>query len=212
MTRDLGALHSVLFDLVMNGDAERDPAHAERGWERDGRSDRPRHLCPGRSGRCSSGSRSCGSRGLGRCGGCDRGRVRSVCCDVDPVRQLDARVAEVGYDLGVMFDAPGDAWPPIWVLREMHAGAFEVAGQAITADGVSLALPIKPVAETVLTPEQKQRFLRERGLFLVDGQFDLFEAIVEPEQTYELLWPSAPEGAPPVLYATSQRSPGNPYR
>jgi len=118
----------------------------------------------------------------------------------------------VGYDLGVMFDAPGDAWPPIWVLREMHAGAFEVAGQAITADGVSLALPIKPVAETVLTPEQKQRFLRERGLFLVDGQFDLFEAIVEPEQTYELLWPSAPEGAPPVLYATSQRSPGNPYR
>jgi len=127
----------------------------------------------------------------------------------------------VAYDLGVMFDAPGDAWPPIWVLREMHACAFEVAGQAIAADGVSLALPIKPVVPimpimpvigTSMTAEEKQRFLRERGLFLVDGQFDLFEAIVEPELTYELVWPSAPGGAPPVLRSAPQGRAGNPYR
>jgi len=118
----------------------------------------------------------------------------------------------IGYDVGVMFDAPGDAWPPIWVLREMHACAFEIAGKPIAGDGVSLALPIRPVLEPTITAEQKQRFLRERGLFLVDGQFDLFEAIVEPEHTYELLWPSAPEGAPPILKAAPHGRAGDPYR
>ena len=118
----------------------------------------------------------------------------------------------VGYDVGVMFDAPGDAWPPIWVLREMHACAFEVQGKAIAADSVSIALPFTPVAQPTITPEQKKRFLRERGLFLVDGQFDLFEAIVEPERTYELVWLSAPTGTPPVLKAAPQGRGGDPYR
>jgi hypothetical protein len=118
----------------------------------------------------------------------------------------------VAYDVGVVFDTPGDAWPPIWVLREMHSCAFEVQGKSIDAERVSLALPIKPVTEPTITAEQKTRFLRERGLFTADGQFDLFEAIVEPENTYELLWPSAPEGTPPILRAAPQGRAGDPYR
>lgn len=118
----------------------------------------------------------------------------------------------VGYDVGVMFDAPGDAWPPIWVLREMHMGAFEVAGKAIAEDSVSLALPIHAVTEPTIGVEQKQRFLRERGLFLADGDFNLFEAIVEPGFSCELLWPSAPERAPPILQAAPQQGAADPYR
>ncbi len=118
----------------------------------------------------------------------------------------------VGYDVGVMFDAPGDAWPPIWVLREMHSCAFEVEGRSIAAESVALALPTPAIAEPVMSAEQKQRFLRERGLFLVDGRFDLFESIIEPDRFYELLWPSAPEGAPPVLQNAPQGRRADPYR
>lgn len=118
----------------------------------------------------------------------------------------------VGYDLGVLFDAPGDAWPPIWVLREVHTGTYEVEGRTISADSTQIALPILPVAAPVLDHDQQARFLRERGLFLADGQFDFFEAIVEPGHTYELLWPSAPDGAPPVLHPAAHQKARNPYR
>ena len=123
-----------------------------------------------------------------------------------------AFTGDVGYDVGVVFDTPGDAWPPIWVLREMHSAPFEIQGKTIDVDGVSLALPIKPVTEPAITGEQKQKFLRERGLFLADGTFDLFEVIIEPGSTYEMLWPSAPASAPPILRAAPQARAGDPYR
>lgn len=116
------------------------------------------------------------------------------------------------YDVGVMFDAPGDAWPPIWVLREMHSCALEVEGRTVPADAANLALPLAPVPEPALTADEKTRFLRERGLFAADGEFDLFEAIVAPGQPCELLWPSAPDGAPPVLRATAAPRARDPYR
>ncbi len=118
----------------------------------------------------------------------------------------------VAYDVGVMFDAPGDAWPPIWVLREMHSCPFEIEGRALAAESVSLALPSLPVTAPTMTPEQQQRFLRERGLFTADGQFDLFEAIVEPEHSYEVLWPSAPANAAPILRAAAEGKRKDPYR
>lgn len=118
----------------------------------------------------------------------------------------------VGYDVAVMFDAPGDAWPPIWVLREMHNCAFEVEDRQIAADAVSMALPITAVAEPKLTKEQQERFLRERGLFLVDGQFDLFETVVLPDLSYELVWHAAPAGAPPVLRSAPHGRAKDPYR
>jgi hypothetical protein len=117
-----------------------------------------------------------------------------------------------GYDVGVLFDAPGDAWPPVWVLREMHTCAYEVEGRPVPADSTTIELTLPPITAPSLGEAQLERFLRERGLFLADGQFDLFEAIVEPEQTYELVWPSAPTDAPPLLRATTARRAKNPYR
>lgn len=118
----------------------------------------------------------------------------------------------LGYELGVLFDAPNDAWPPIWVLREMRSCAFEVAGRVVDADAVSLALPIAPITAPAMTEAEHQRFLRERGLFLADGAFDLFEAIIEPGRTHDLLWPTAPAAAPPVIRATRDTPRRAPYR
>lgn len=118
----------------------------------------------------------------------------------------------LGYELGVLFDAPGDAWPPIWVLREMRSCAFDIHDRHVEADAVTLALPITPVARPFMTESARQRFLRQRGLFLLDGRFDLFEAILEPGAVYELQWASAPQGAPPVIHATSGVLPRGAYR
>jgi hypothetical protein len=118
----------------------------------------------------------------------------------------------LGYDVAVLFDAPDDAWPPTWVLREVRSAAFEIEGRAVAADAASLALPIEPVQPSTLAEDELRKFLRVRGLFLVDGKFDLYEAIVEPGRTYELLWPSAPAGAPPFVHAAAQRRGRDPYR
>jgi len=117
-----------------------------------------------------------------------------------------------GYDIAVMFDTPDDAWPPMWVLREMRSCAFEVGGREVAADSVSLTLPLVPVSGPGISDEAKQRFLRERGLFLVDGSFDLHEAILEPGGSYALLWPSLPENAPPFIRAAAGPGEHGPYR
>jgi hypothetical protein len=118
----------------------------------------------------------------------------------------------IGYDLAVLFDAPNDAWPPIWVLREMRSCPFEIQGRPVDADAVSLAMPIVPIEKPILTDEQKRRFLRERGLFLNDGTFDLHETIIEPGGTYELLWPTLPAGAPPFIRGAPAALRRDPYR
>ena len=117
-----------------------------------------------------------------------------------------------GYDIAVMFDTPNDAWPPIWVLREVRSCAFEVAGREVAADAASLALPITRISAPVLDDEAKKRFLRERGLFLVDGSFELYESILTPGGFYELLWPSLPAGAPPFVRQTEGVARSDPYR
>jgi hypothetical protein len=118
----------------------------------------------------------------------------------------------VGYDIAVMFDTPNDAWPPIWVLREVRSCAFEIGGREVAADAASLAMPITAITEPALDTEAKRRFLRERGLFLVDGTFDLYEAIIEPGGSYELLWPSLPAGAPPFVRPIAAGTRRDPYR
>lgn len=118
----------------------------------------------------------------------------------------------LAYEAAVLFDHPEDAWPPTWVLRELRSAPFEIQGQLVDTDRASLLLPIHPVDAPVLDDAAKQKFLRERGLFLADGKFDLFEAILEPNITYELVRPAAPDGAPPFIRPSRALPAGNPYR
>ena len=103
----------------------------------------------------------------------------------------------VAYEVAVLFDHPDDAWPPTWVPREMRSCAFEVDGHEVAADRAMLTAPTEPVTRPTMSEEEKRRFLRERGLFLADGTFDLHEAIVEPNEACEVRWPTTTEGAPP---------------
>lgn len=64
-----------------------------------------------------------------------------------------------------------------------------------------LTAPTELVEQPVMSEEEKRRFLRERGLFLADGRFDLYEAIVGVNEQVELRWPSVPEGAAPFVVA-----------
>jgi hypothetical protein len=118
----------------------------------------------------------------------------------------------VAYEAAVLFDHPEDAWPPTWVVREMRSAPFEVQGRPVAADRATLDLPILPVDPPELDIAARQRYLRERGLFLADGKFDLFEAILEPNATHELLWPAAPADAPPFVRPSRALPPGDPYR
>ena len=94
----------------------------------------------------------------------------------------------------------------------MRSAAFEVQGRHVDTDRASLLLPIHPIDAPALDDAAKQRFLRERGLFLADGRFDLFEAIVLPNHPYELIWPSSPANAPPFIRPSRALPPGDPYR
>jgi hypothetical protein len=119
----------------------------------------------------------------------------------------------LGYEIAVMFDTPEDAWPPIWVLREMRSCAFDVRGRAVAADHAWLELPTAAISQPALDDEAKAKLLRQRGLFSSDGQFDLFESILEPGRAYDLVWPSLPAGAPPmVLPASRDVARNSPFR
>lgn len=119
----------------------------------------------------------------------------------------------LAYEIAVLFDTPGDAWPPIWVLREVRSSAFAVDGHELASDAAVLAAPQEKLERPAITEEALSRFLRERGLFATDGQFDLFEAILPPGAACELQWPAAPRGAPPRVHLSRAlaRRPG-PYR
>jgi hypothetical protein len=119
----------------------------------------------------------------------------------------------VAYEVAVLFDHPGDAWPPTWALREMRSCAFEVDGGEVEKDRAMLTGATELVEKPVMSEEEKRRFLRERGLFLADGKFDLYEAIVAPNERVEVRWPAAPEGAAPwVVQVGGATRGGDPYR
>lgn len=118
----------------------------------------------------------------------------------------------VAYEAAILFDHPEDAWPPTWVLREMRSVPFEIQGRLVEADRASLVLPTEPIDAPILDQTAKQRYLRERGLFLADGRFDLFESVVLPNLPYELTWPTTPGDAPPCVRPSRALPPGDPYR
>jgi hypothetical protein len=118
-----------------------------------------------------------------------RQRVHGEATRADKILQAPFSGREcLAYQVSVLFDAPGDARPPEWVLQEAKGVDFSVNGERIP--GVR-ALVQKPM-QLISTDEDKEselklsRFLRERGLFLSDGEFTLFEATVEPGEEVQV--------------------------
>jgi hypothetical protein len=104
----------------------------------------------------------------------------------------------VAYEVGVLFDTPGDSRPAQWVLREQRATDVVIDGETIDSgqiavDGVPAEVPVNKLleAEALTDDEQQQvdvfrRFLRQRGLFLSDGQYWAYEIVVEPGANCEV--------------------------
>ncbi len=90
----------------------------------------------------------------------------------------------MAYQVCVLFDTPGDARPPEWVLQEQEAVAVRL-GEELEVPAKALYLE-SPVAEVQVIEdagekyEAVKRFLRQRGLFITDGEFHYFEARLEP--------------------------------
>ncbi|MCP4674589.1 MAG: hypothetical protein GY854_03545 [Deltaproteobacteria bacterium] len=101
----------------------------------------------------------------------------------------------LAYKILVLFDTPGDARPPEWVLSEINARNIELDGLTIPTDKILISSPAEPVSpETLQTTRLSlKRFLRERGLFLFDGEYKLFEARIESNEEVEASFYSKPE-------------------
>ena len=109
----------------------------------------------------------------------------------------------LAYEIGVVFDADGDAYPPVWVLREVRSRELEVDGVAVEAGQLELELPMSAVAELSASNKDLSVFLRQRGLFASDGRFDFFEAIVPAGEAVQLRRHAQPDNGPWVLHASA---------
>jgi hypothetical protein len=107
----------------------------------------------------------------------------------------------LAYEVGVVFDAEGDAYPPMWILREERSRAIEIGGEMLPADGAALDLPLHSVgAQAQAKPEAElATFLRKRGLFHTDGSFEFFEAVLPEGTTCQIVRHADPQGGPWVI-------------
>jgi hypothetical protein len=96
----------------------------------------------------------------------------------------------IAYQVSVLFDVEGDARPPEWVLQEQRATEVDLGGE-FTAPPDRLFLEsdeeyirVPGAADLGETPGERytdiKRFLRQRGLFITDGEFEFYEARLEP--------------------------------
>jgi hypothetical protein len=107
----------------------------------------------------------------------------------------------VAYELAVLFDVDGDIAKPLWVLEEERCAAIRLGDESFEADSATLILPLEPVAAPTNNPaiERITNYLRRRGLFLPDGNFAFYEALVLPDETYTARLHAGPKGQAWVL-------------
>jgi pimeloyl-ACP methyl ester carboxylesterase len=112
----------------------------------------------------------------------------------------------IGYEISVLFDVAGDKRPPMWILEEEHTAAFEIEGEVVDTDRATIELPSSLVggeAEDEEIDEELEkkisRFLRQRGLFVSEGDYAVFEALIEPDRRYEVSCYEKPPGAAALI-------------
>jgi len=80
----------------------------------------------------------------------------------------------------VLFDAPKDAWPPVWIVEETRSAAFSVGAIQVQPMNAVLHLDMEPIDEEGLGDGVSlEDVLRARGLFAYDGEFELFEECLQ---------------------------------
>ncbi len=107
----------------------------------------------------------------------------------------------LAWRVGVLFDRPWDARPPEWVLDEGEVADLEVDGHRV--EGTRTTFMGQPelvrAEQRAGDAEALRRFLRVRGLAVLEGEAELFEAIVPPEGHVTLHVPATGAAFGPVL-------------
>lgn len=103
----------------------------------------------------------------------------------------------LAYQVCVLFDVTGDARPPEWALQEQRAVSLDLDGLEVDPDELFVESPVEQVEapggeeltlDGGIPPAAEHddehyaevaRFLRQRGLFIADGQFHFYEARLE---------------------------------
>ena len=108
----------------------------------------------------------------------------------------------IAYEVGVVFDAEGDAYPPVWAIREDRNVAFEVGDVSVAADALTTELTMLSVSAQANERDRADvaKFLRQRGLFLADGDYEFFESVLPVGTEIELVRHAEPAGSPWVVY------------
>lgn len=86
----------------------------------------------------------------------------------------------VAYQLSVLFDTPGDARPPEWVLQEQRTVGARLGDALELAPGELYLESDEELIDVDERYEEVKQFLRQRGLFITDGDFEFHEAVLEP--------------------------------
>lgn len=108
----------------------------------------------------------------------------------------------IAYEVGVVFDAEGDAYPPVWVVREDRNVAFEVGDVDVAADALTTELTMLSVSDQANERDRGDiaKFLRQRGLFVADGEYSFFESVLPVGAEIELVRHAEPAQSPWVVY------------
>ncbi len=86
----------------------------------------------------------------------------------------------LAYQLSVIFDSPDDGRPAERVLVESGNTEFNVETAVVPPDHIVMIDRLNPVLDGKLSDFAFEAFLRARGLFRVDGNWELYETTVQP--------------------------------
>ncbi|MBN2802301.1 MAG: hypothetical protein JXR91_04315 [Deltaproteobacteria bacterium] len=93
----------------------------------------------------------------------------------------------LGYKAMVLFDIEGDARPPEWVLAEVVCNDININGSKFSGAKIMLDMEVKHIdIETVQPQFDFKTYLRQRGLFLYDGNFIPFETVIKKGDKYQV--------------------------
>ncbi len=111
-----------------------------------------------------------------------KGRIREANSFVSQFSGRDC----IACKISVLFDVKKDARPPQWALTEMQSCDFSVDGMKVKGDRAMIMASADYLESDQISDSlDLEQFLKKRGLFLYDGDFFLFETIIENGDTVE---------------------------
>ncbi len=109
--------------------------------------------------------------------------VGRISCEERLVAPFSGRKC-AAYEIAVMFDVSGDARPPEWILAEYASSNLQVGQEKVFGSQVIVDVSLEKVSKETFEASglDIKTFLRKRGLFLTEGDFQFYETVIEDGQ------------------------------